>query len=166
MAARIAFSQILPAFEKPWLLIYDNVEDDILLRKWLPSANADALVTSRFEAFHQQFAKIPIEIWNREDSKRYLRAESNRTEIDTDLDLLADNLGDLPLALSHAAAYLRENLVVRIAQYRKRIAMHLARTPKTFGDQQSVFATYQTAIERLDPGACVIMCFTANSRGG
>lgn len=163
-AARIAFSQVLPAFEKPWLLIYDNVEDDRLLPKWLPSANAAALVTSRFEAFHQQFAKIPIETLNREDSKRYLRAESNRTEVDTDFDLLADNLGDLPLALSHAAAYLRYNQAVPIAHYRKRIATHLAQTPGTFDDQRSVFATYQTAIERLDPGAPgagVIMCFTA-----
>ena len=163
-AARIAFSQVLPAFEKPWLLIYDNVDDDRLLRKWLPSANADALVTSRFEAFHQQFAKIPIETLNREDSKRYLRAESNRTEVDTDFDLLADNLGDLPLALSHAAAYLRYNRAVSIGHYRKRIATHLAQTPKAFDDQQSVFATYQTAIELLDPGARgagVIMWLTA-----
>ena len=160
-AARATLERILPGFRRPWLLIYDNLDSEALLRRWTPRENARVLVTSRVQTFSEALRKVPLDLWQRAESVRYLREESGRADVqELEFEAVADDLGDLPLALAHAGAYLREHSAVTAGRYRARIAAHLAAVPPGFEGQPSVFATFRTAIEAVDArkaGASTLM---------
>ena len=98
-------------FAKPWLLVYDNVDDAAVLRQWAPLGNAHVLVTSRLGGWASgrcqgrgrgmgacpTRSRICSGTAGGAISRRPTRKPSPTA------------LGRLPLALSHAAAYLREN---------------------------------------------------------
>jgi TIR domain-containing protein len=91
-------------FAKPWLLVYDNVDDPAVLRQWAPVGNARLLVTSRLGAWGAGIAKIEVEEWAMPEAVSYLLKESGRSDLTvTNAQAIATALGRLPLALSHAA---------------------------------------------------------------
>lgn len=164
-AARVTLDRVLPNFERSWLLIYDNLESESLLRQWTPKDKAQVLATSRVQTFSAAVRKVSLESLPRTDSVGYLRQESGRDDLeDAELDGIADDVGDLPLALAHAGAYLRENTAVGAGSYRVHLAQHLSRVPPGFEGQPTVFATYQAAIDAVDkrqPGAAMLMRIAA-----
>jgi hypothetical protein len=96
-------------FAKPWLLVYDNVDDVAVLRQWAPVGNARVLVTSRLGAWGAGVAKVEVKEWHMPEAISYLLKESGRSDLTAaKAEVIAAALGRLPLALSHAAAYLRE----------------------------------------------------------
>ncbi len=95
--------------EKPWLLVYDNVDDQSVLRVWAPPANVRVLMTSRIAKWRNDVANIEVGEWTISEAVTYLRKESGRVDLtETGAERFAAELGHLPLALSHAAAYLRD----------------------------------------------------------
>ena len=66
-------------FERPWLLVYDNVDDARVLREWAPAGNGHVLVTSRLSGWPSMVKPIEIEEWELPDAISYLRQESGRT---------------------------------------------------------------------------------------
>lgn len=89
------------------LLIFDNVEDFKGILNYLPrgSSTQRVLITSRHPDWGNIGQSITVQTWPREDSKYFL---CNRTaqEDNSGADKLAEELGDLPLALEQAAAYI------------------------------------------------------------
>jgi hypothetical protein len=91
-----------------WLLVYDNAERPDRLAELLPpGGGGQVLVTSRWSAWGRQATPLRVNVLARHESIALL---GKRTGADhpAALDELAELLGDLPLALEEAAAYLEE----------------------------------------------------------
>jgi tetratricopeptide (TPR) repeat protein len=89
-----------------WLLIYDNAEQPDQLADLLPPGGAGhVLVTSRWSAWRSTASPQRLEVLPRAESVDLLRQHTG-AKYEAALDTLADLVGDLPLALEEAAAYL------------------------------------------------------------
>jgi MinD-like ATPase involved in chromosome partitioning or flagellar assembly len=88
-----------------WAVIFDNTEDPEQLRPFVPSGGGDVIVTTRGGEWSRQAWTIDINVFTRAESVELL---SRRVAgIDhADADAIADKLGDLPLAVEQAAAWL------------------------------------------------------------
>ena len=68
-------------FEKPWLLVYDNVDGRQVLDAWAPPANVRVLMTSRLGRWSARVAPVEVEEWALDEAVRYLRVASGRTDL-------------------------------------------------------------------------------------
>jgi tetratricopeptide (TPR) repeat protein len=147
----------------PRLLIFDNCEDEQLLRDYRPTAGGcRVLVTSRRQhwdvalgIFQQRLDTLP-----RAQSIDLLRKfRPDLPEGDPDLDALAHTLGDLPLALHVAGSYLkRYQTSVSPAQYLEKLhsaplqAFALrAASPTPTQHERDLALTLAASYQRLDP---------------
>ena len=157
---------VLIGFVRPVLLIFDNLEDERLLRTWLPRTGSRALVTSRNTAWGAEITAIPVQTWSFEAATGYLRRESGRADLsEVDARTIAEALGGLPLALAHAAASLRGMRMMTPSRYLERISAHLKNAPRGADYPRSVFATFNTAIAQAEKeagGAAALLCFAAS----
>jgi class 3 adenylate cyclase/tetratricopeptide (TPR) repeat protein len=166
VAAQRVVNSVLAGFDKPVLLVFDNLEDEGLLRTWLPRTGARALVTSRDAALGSEIIPIPLQVWSLGVSTVYLRRASGRADLsEADAGAIAQALGTLPLALAHAAAALRGMRMVGPQRYLERINEHLKNAPRGAEYPRSVFATFSESIlhaEQQAPGAAAVLCFAAS----
>ncbi|HEX6288706.1 MAG TPA: FxSxx-COOH system tetratricopeptide repeat protein [Herpetosiphonaceae bacterium] len=148
----------------PRLLIFDTCEDEHLLARWRPACGGcRILITSRRALWDStmQVHILPLDVLPRADSIALLR--QHRPDLSPSLDVLdeiAAELGDLPLALHLAGAYLaryRSDLTPTeyVAQLRQPT---LLRHPSLRGQRvsptghvQHVARTFALSYERLDP---------------
>ena len=99
-----------------WLLIFDNACDFESIEKYLPQASSGhVLITTQNPDGRQIGVPHKIETWTRPESIAFLKHRTGQ-EHDKDAGELADALGDLPLALEQAGAYI-ENSGISIAKY-------------------------------------------------
>ncbi|GIX26103.1 MAG: hypothetical protein KatS3mg122_3334 [Caldimonas sp.] len=181
--AGLALADQVAAVRRAWqepvprLLIFDNLEDPRLLAEWRPVAGgARVLVTSRNAHWRatlgvQQVALAPLP---RADSRRLLlqpRAQAQGTEVDSlladpataaDADAICELLGDLPLALALAGAYLEDLPNLPLAAYRRQLAQTVL-SNESLSDElaqvvhlpthypRGVAAAIQLSYDRLDP---------------
>jgi tetratricopeptide (TPR) repeat protein len=101
---------VLAAWQSPMprLLVWDNCEDPELLVQWLPpSGGCRVLVTSRRAAWEKSLGiqSISLGLLKREDSVKLLRKQYDYADT-SPLSSIAEELGDLPLALHLAGSYL------------------------------------------------------------
>jgi tetratricopeptide (TPR) repeat protein len=152
-------------FEKPWLLVYDNVDDVRVLREWPPAGNAHVLLTTRISGWPAAIRTVEVEEWSLPEAIRYIHEESGRLDLtDADAGRVAEVLGCLPLALSHAAAYLRARPNVMLATYVEGLTRRMSETPKDAEYPRAVFATFQEALaqaQREASGAVAVMSLAA-----
>jgi hypothetical protein len=87
-----------------WLLVFDNAEDPDALRPYLPGSGGDVLVTTRRAGFGSLGGELDVDVLPRAESVALLR-ERVAGLADAEADRLAEWVGDLPLALEQAAAY-------------------------------------------------------------
>jgi tetratricopeptide (TPR) repeat protein len=91
-----------------WLLIYDNAEQPRHLEGLLPpGGGGHVLVTSRYGAWGKLGSALRLDVLARSEAVAFLARRTGVTD-KAALDLLANELGDLPLALAEAAAFLEE----------------------------------------------------------
>ncbi|MFN8480366.1 MAG: FxSxx-COOH system tetratricopeptide repeat protein [Kouleothrix sp.] len=97
----------------PRLLIFDNCEDEELVRTWRPTTGGcRILITSRRDRWSNTLGIItqPLDVLSRAESIRLLHKHRPDLQHTTQaLDALAHELGDLPLALHLAGSYLETN---------------------------------------------------------
>jgi tetratricopeptide (TPR) repeat protein len=95
----------------PRLLVFDNCEDEALLSKYQPTGSGShVLVTSRRQVWSSglNLQELRVETLPRHESIELLRRFRPDLAADgSDLDRLAEALGDLPLALHVAGSYLQ-----------------------------------------------------------
>ena len=152
----------------PRLLVFDNCEEQDLLAQWRPtSGGCRVLVTSRRQHWDPALGVqvLVLEILPRPQSIELLR--KFRPELAADdpvLDHIADELGDLPLALHMAGNFLKryENEVTP-AQYLEQlqapdILHHRSLQGSGFsptGHELHVARTFALSYARLDPAAAL-----------
>ena len=146
---------------KHWLLVIDNVEDSALVGD-LEILGGHILLTSR----HNDWLRsINIHTLKREESVRLLL---QLTKLDSSLadqaEILAEELGDLPLALAQAAAYIKlqscSSFFDYLELYRTSAAELLTRPQiqASLNRREAVImTTWNTTIRKISPKAQTFM---------
>jgi tetratricopeptide (TPR) repeat protein len=133
-----------------WLLVFDNAEKPADITGWLPGGNGHVLITSRGRNWAEIAAPVEVDVLARAESAMIL--QSRVTELsDADADRLADQLGDLPLAIAQAAGFMAETgrpAVQYLDLLRTRAGELMARSaPGSY--PQSLAAATQLIADRL-----------------
>jgi len=148
-----------------WLLVFDNAERPEDVVAWLPGGGGHVLITSRERDWDEVAAPVEVDVLARPESVAILQARvGGLGEIDADR--LADQLGDLPLAVAQAAGFMAETGMAA-AQYldllRTRAGQLLARgAPRTY--PKSLAAATELIADRLateDPAAAELASLCA-----
>jgi tetratricopeptide (TPR) repeat protein len=91
-----------------WLLVFDNATSPHDLNPYRPPAGGGhLLITSRNPAWTAMATPLPVEVLPRADAVAFLHARAHRPD-DPAADAVAAALGDLPLALEQAGAYVEQ----------------------------------------------------------
>jgi tetratricopeptide (TPR) repeat protein len=160
-AARAALGLIERAnTEKPFLLIYDNVEKPGDIETWTPRAGAHILITTRWTEWDDIAGKIDVGTLDREAAIGFLCNRAGRLDDREEAGLLADQLGCLPLALDHAASYCRSGRRVSFKEYRESLGRKRLDWKPTKGASfgqydSSVWGTFNMALDRVISGDAV-----------
>ncbi|MFE4693607.1 FxSxx-COOH system tetratricopeptide repeat protein [Streptomyces sp. NPDC056749] len=134
-----------------WLLVFDNADDPERLRRYFPQGGSGhILVTSRNQAWSQHGDALPVDVFLREESIEHLqrRAPGLSTE---DAAQVATAVGDLPLAVEQAAAWIAET-ATPIDTYLEQLARQAPQVlalNQPAGYPEPVAATWNISIERL-----------------
>ncbi len=92
--------------DEHWLLVLDNVDSPAQLPGCLPQGgNGRVLVTSRNQAVREFAPLLSLDVFDPQTAVDYLIDRAKRPDDRAGAELVANALGYLPLALSHAAAY-------------------------------------------------------------
>jgi tetratricopeptide (TPR) repeat protein len=132
-----------------WLIVFDNVEDDVELDPYLPRGqHGHVLITTRDRTW-QTTAVLEVHPWSREESLEFLRQFG--PDDAQSADNLAGALGDFPLALEQAVAYMEEtktSMVDYLALLENRTA-ELVNLGRPLQYEQPVATTWSVSIERV-----------------
>ncbi|MEV0034724.1 FxSxx-COOH system tetratricopeptide repeat protein [Streptomyces sp. NPDC050804] len=134
-----------------WLLVFDNADDPEQIQRFFPPGGpGHVLVTSRNQSWSQYGDALPVDVFLREESVEHLqrRAPGLSTE---DADKVATAVGDLPLAVEQAAAWIAET-ATPVAEYLDQLAQQapsVLALNQPAGYPEPVAATWNISIERL-----------------
>jgi tetratricopeptide (TPR) repeat protein len=108
-----------------WLLIFDNADQPEDLNEILPRGPGDVLVTSRNHRWQAVVDTISVDVFTRAESTDFLGKRVPRGVSDADAARLAEELGDLPLALEQAGA-LQAETGMSVDEYLRLLKEHAA----------------------------------------
>lgn len=87
-----------------WLLVFDNADRPDDLRPFIPATGGHVIVTSRNPDWSGIARTVEVDLFTRRESEELLRKRDDAID-ERDADLLAEALGDLPLAIEQASAW-------------------------------------------------------------
>jgi tetratricopeptide (TPR) repeat protein len=90
-----------------WLLIFDNADDPVEIKAHFPAGTGHILVTSRNPRWSTAAEPVEIDVFIRQESLDHLQRRVPSLT-DEEADQVAEALGDLPLAVEQAGAWLAE----------------------------------------------------------
>jgi tetratricopeptide (TPR) repeat protein len=135
-----------------WLLVFDNAENARDIAGWLPGGAGHVLVTSRAGGWEEVAVPVQVDVLARAESVALLRDRIPGLG-GADADRLADQLGDLPLAVAQAAGFMAET-VIPAAQYldllRTQAGRLLDQAAPGCSYPRSLAAATRLAADRLD----------------
>ncbi|MGV9249225.1 FxSxx-COOH system tetratricopeptide repeat protein [Streptomyces sp. NPDC003710] len=143
-----------------WLLVFDNIEDPAVLAPYLPGGGGHVLITSRSPHWQGRASSLSVDVFTRAESVALLHAHGAVLG-DTDADLLARTLDDLPLALAQAAALLTDGLsAADLSVELARSTAEVLAEGRPAGYPVSLAAQVRLTTTRLEsdhPGAAALM---------
>ena len=101
--------------QRGWLMVFDNAAKPGDLAGVLPGGIGHVLINSRNRGWSGLAARLNVEVFERWESVAFLRERTGLDEPEA-ANALAEGLGDLPLALAQAAAYI-ESYDLLVEQY-------------------------------------------------
>ncbi len=126
-----------------WLLVFDNAQNPEDIKDYLPKVSGGhVIITSRESNWGGTAKTLPVDVFSREESIEFLR---KRTGGKDGAEALADALGDLPLALEQAGAYIEETGIT-LSDYLERFQEEQTKVLKR-GNPSSYPATVATTWE-------------------
>ena len=135
-----------------WLLVFDNAENPADIAGWLPGGGGHVLITSRERTWAEIAAPVEVDVLSRDESVALLRDRIAGLGA-ADADRLADQLGDLPLAVAQAAGFMAET-GTSAAQYldllRTQAGKLLDQAAPGSSYPRSLAAATRLAADRLD----------------
>ncbi len=155
----------------PWLLVFDNAEDTASVGRWLPRQGGHhVVITSRNPAWLRVARPLGVRAWTADEGAEFLadrmggeRAAPERAALRE----LSLELGGLPLALEHAAAFLEETSMpveayVKLAHERCDSALLLEEGRAFTDHERSVLSTLSIAFPCLQPAAAQLLRLLAH----
>jgi tetratricopeptide (TPR) repeat protein len=153
-----------------WLLIIDNVDTPEAVataKEWLPRlTSGHILLTTRVSEWGKHADSLMVDVLHPDDAKSFLLARTpHRQTTPTDEDealALAQDLGQLALALEHAGAYI-DVLHITFSAYRMRLAANAATLLEwldmglTNDYECTIAATWLTTFQQLLPDAKTLL---------
>ncbi|GIF68268.1 ATP-binding protein [Asanoa ishikariensis] len=133
-----------------WLIVFDNAPGPAEVHEWLPQGPGHVLVTSRDQNWIGTARPLPVDVFARAESIALLR-QHLPTVTDSDADALADELGDLPLAVAQAGRLMAET-GLSAGQYLRELHTHAAAVTEAgtpVGYPTSLAAAVRLAAGRL-----------------
>ena len=106
-AAAAALEELRSDTTSRWLLIFDNADNSDLLKSWLPSGNGHVIITSRNKEWTNTADPLAVDVFSREESVAHLLRHVPHLD-PGDANRVAEALGDLPLAIVQASAWLEQ----------------------------------------------------------
>jgi Tfp pilus assembly protein PilF len=134
-----------------WLLVFDNAEQPAELQPFLPpGGGGHVLVTSRWSAWGEWGTPLRLDALSREEAVAFVRTRTG-TQDQQAATALAEALGNLPLALAEAAAYIDETQVslddyVDLVRTR---AVELFGLDEPVGAERRVATVWSVSLERI-----------------
>ena len=149
-AAAAAVDQLRRGAGGRWLLIFDNAEDPGDLEPFLPGGPGHIMITSRNQVWTHHAEPVELDVFTRDESVAHLMRHV--PGLDTgDAEAVSAAVGDLPLAIEQAGAWLAET-GMRAGEYVKWVETQVARAlgmNKPFGYEAPVAATWDLSFDRL-----------------
>jgi len=99
-----------------WLLIFDNADQPEDLQDILPHGPGHVIITSRNHRWAGVVDTVAVDVFTRRESLEFLAKRVPRAAGSPDIERLAEELGDLPLALEQAGA-LQAETGMPVSQY-------------------------------------------------
>ena len=133
-----------------WLLIFDNADEPASLEPYFPGGPGHVLVTSRNPAWSRVAEPVEIDVFTRQESLEHLQRRVPALG-DQEAIMVAEVLGDLPLAIEQAGAWLAETgtpAAEYVEQLTKQSAAVLALS-QPIDYPTPVAVTWQLAFDRL-----------------
>src|SRR5579862_1107655 len=133
-----------------WLLIFDNAEDPKELEPFLPAGGGHVLITSRNQTWSHLAEPLEIDVFHRQESITHLLLHVPDLD-EADADRVAAALGDLPLAIEQAGAWL-EQTGMQAEEYLEQLQAHAPRVlamGEVANYPQSVITAWNMSIDRL-----------------
>jgi tetratricopeptide (TPR) repeat protein len=134
-----------------WLLIFDNAQYPRDLQAYLPKGGGGhVIITSKNPEWGSHAKKLEIKVFDRLDSIKFLLKRTDQEDGEA-ADVLADALGDLPLALEQAGAYISKSgmpLSRYLEMYQKHKMKILERGEPT-AYPATVATTWEISFQRL-----------------
>jgi tetratricopeptide (TPR) repeat protein len=132
-----------------WLLVFDNADHPSDLQPWWPPGSGRVIVTSRHPTWGGLAIPVKVDVLSRAEAIAFLQRRLGSD--DPALGRLAEALGDLPLALEQAAAYLEETAspataYLQLLGDRARELLALGHPTTT---EQRVATVWRVALDRL-----------------
>jgi tetratricopeptide (TPR) repeat protein len=127
-----------------WLLVYDNVPIPDEIADLLPSGGARVLITSRFSDWRDMADEVALDVLPPEEAIAFLQTRTGRSDA-SGAKTLGEALGQLPLALDHAAAYCKRTQM-RFSDYAAKASSLMGNVLRGTNYPRSVMATFDLAI--------------------
>ncbi|MFI6636507.1 FxSxx-COOH system tetratricopeptide repeat protein [Nonomuraea fuscirosea] len=106
-----------------WLLVFDNADEPEEIRDVIPEGPGHVLIASRNHRWEDVVEAVPVDVFTREESIAFLAKRVRKAITPEDADRLAEQLGDLPLALEQAGA-LQAETGMSVDQYIELLHRH------------------------------------------
>ena len=144
-----------------WLLVFDNAGEPADIREYLPrSAGGHVIITSRNPAWGAVARPLGVQVFDRPTSVEFLLKRTGDANQEA-AGKLAEALGDLPLALEQAAAYIEatgESLSGYLRMFRERQAELLGRSsPSSDSTVATAWEMSFDQVERRSPPAAALL---------
>ncbi|WP_433061664.1 FxSxx-COOH system tetratricopeptide repeat protein [Dactylosporangium sp. CS-033363] len=144
-----------------WLLIFDDADDPAWFRDFVPDRGGHVLITTRVRAWAQVAPASEVAPFARDESIAFLTRRVQGMAV-RDAEAVADQLGDLPLAIDQGGAWMSET-GMPVDRYLELLdaqpLLILAENPPP-GYDRTVATTWRLALARLhhdDPEAAEIL---------
>src|SRR5206468_3930247 len=134
-----------------WLLVYDDAQDPRELARYWPRGGAGhVLVTSRNPAWGALATPYEVRVFPRDEAVSFLREHAPDHDVDA-AEALAAAVGDLPLALEQARAYMEATAVATKAylDLLREHARELLGLGEPAGTTKTVATTWSVSLQRL-----------------
>jgi tetratricopeptide (TPR) repeat protein len=134
-----------------WLLIFDNADQPEEINSIIPRGPGDVLITSRNHRWEAVVDTVPVDVFTRGESTDFLSKRVPRGISKAEADRLAEELGDLPLALEQAGA-LQAETGMSVDEYLRLLKEHASeimaegRSPEY---PQSMTAAWRLSVSTL-----------------
>jgi hypothetical protein len=99
-----------------WLLVFDNADEPEEINDFIPRGSGHVLITSRNQRWQGVVDAVEVDVFSRTESMEFLSKRVPKSITEPDANRLAQELGDLPLALEQAGA-LQSETGISVPEY-------------------------------------------------